>query len=146
MNTPKDFKHLTNDSIDENSEDAMSRLREHLGQDPGPEVKKRLQQMRNDAVDSLGKRSLFSMPNLLPALGLSVALALGVGIAWNSFQYIPTDKPSVFTVENEDLDFDELIFLAENDINDEDFQILLESDENSNLDFLNWAGEQPEFL
>ena len=146
MNTPKDFNHLTNDSIDENSEDAMSRLREHLGQDPDPEVKKRLQQMRNDAVDSLGKRSLFSMPNLLPVLGLSAALALGVGIAWNSFQYIPTDKPSVFTVESEDLDFDELIFLAENDINNDDIQILLDSDENSNLDFLNWAGGQPEFL
>ncbi|NNM13471.1 MAG: hypothetical protein HKO58_04035 [Gammaproteobacteria bacterium] len=145
MKTTQDIDKDSDKNIDDHTEETMSRLREHLNKEPSPPVQRRLQEMRHAAIDSLDKKSWFALPPLVPALGVSAALVLGVGITWNTLQQPGT--PETYLAESTELEVDELIYLAENSLAEEDFQILLDSEsEYPALEFLDWASEQPEFM
>ncbi len=133
-----------NHELDEATEHTMSQLRTHLDSEPSHELKKRLQDSRMAALDSLDKKPLFSVPSLMPALGVTAALALGVGIAWNALQESPNLQN--YSVSTDELEIEEVLFLAESEFTQEDFQILLADDENPDLDFFSWASAQPEFM
>lgn len=133
-----------NHEIDDSTENTMSQLRKHLNTELSPELKRRLQQSRVEAIEALDKKPIFSIPSLVPAIGMTAALALGVGIAWNTLQESPDLQN--YSVSNDELEIEEVLFLAESEFSDEDFQILLADDENPDLDFFSWASAQPEFM